>query len=216
MRNIQSTLQWLWRRCLVYHVLILSDPTAILGETRTEKCFALSSKMPFITDRLQPNLHFLQIMGREYYVVLLTDLTAILGEIPKKNFRPPGWSALHYCPPARYLALLVVHPQGVPCGITQWPHCNITEDKTKKSFDLNSKIPLICFDLKSKVPFITDRLQPNLHCFLRMRWEYHVVLLRDPIGILGEIERNTVSVSRIYCPTLPNDFNQTCTAFGAC
>jgi hypothetical protein len=42
-----------------YHVVLLSDPPTILGEIRTEKYFDLNSIVPFITDRLQPNLDYL-------------------------------------------------------------------------------------------------------------------------------------------------------------
>jgi hypothetical protein len=67
-----------------YHVVLLSDPTAILGESRTKKCFGLKSKVPFITDRLQPNLQRLGGMRRVYHVVLLSDPTPILGELRTK------------------------------------------------------------------------------------------------------------------------------------
>jgi hypothetical protein len=41
---------------MAYRVVLLSDPIAILGETRTQDCFDLKSKVPFITVQLQPNL----------------------------------------------------------------------------------------------------------------------------------------------------------------
>jgi hypothetical protein len=68
-----------------FHIVLLSDPTAILGEIRTKNSFDLKNKVPFFTDRLQRNLHCLQRMHREYHVVLLSDSTAILGEIRTKN-----------------------------------------------------------------------------------------------------------------------------------
>jgi hypothetical protein len=42
-----------------YDVVLLSDPTAILGEIRKKNCFGLHSKVPFITDKLQHKLHCL-------------------------------------------------------------------------------------------------------------------------------------------------------------
>jgi hypothetical protein len=64
-----------------YHVIFLSDPTAILGETG-RKLFDLWSKVPFFKQRLQPNL---QRMHRENHVILLSDPSAILGEMLTKN-----------------------------------------------------------------------------------------------------------------------------------
>jgi hypothetical protein len=69
-----------------YHVLLLSDPTAILREIRTENCFDLKSKVLFTTDRLQPNLHRLQRMRRDYHVVLFSDATTIIGVKRTKIF----------------------------------------------------------------------------------------------------------------------------------
>jgi hypothetical protein len=37
--------------------MLLSDPTAIPGDIGTKNCFYLNGKVPFITDRLQRNLH---------------------------------------------------------------------------------------------------------------------------------------------------------------
>jgi hypothetical protein len=70
-----------WER----NVELLSDPTAIIGEIRTKNCFGLKSKVPFIADRLQPDLQWLLRMRRDYHVVLF-DLTVILGEIRTKNY----------------------------------------------------------------------------------------------------------------------------------
>jgi hypothetical protein len=67
-------------------VLLLSDPTAILGEIRTKECFDLKSKVRFISDRLQPNLHCLWRKQMEYHVVLFSDPTSILGGIETKKF----------------------------------------------------------------------------------------------------------------------------------
>jgi hypothetical protein len=41
------------------HKVFLIGPTAILGEIQAKKCFDLKSYVAFITDRLQPNFHWL-------------------------------------------------------------------------------------------------------------------------------------------------------------
>jgi hypothetical protein len=66
-------------------VVLLSDPTVILREIGTKKCFYLKSKVPFITELLQPNFLCLYHMGFEHHVVLHSDPTAILREIRTKN-----------------------------------------------------------------------------------------------------------------------------------
>jgi hypothetical protein len=67
-------------------VVLLSDPTAILGEIQMINYLDLSSKVSFITNRLNPNLHCFSRVRMKYHVVLLSDPTAILGEIRTINY----------------------------------------------------------------------------------------------------------------------------------
>jgi hypothetical protein len=66
-------------------VVLPSDPTAILGETRAKNSFGLKGEAHFITERHQSNVHCLLRMGTENHVVLLSDANAILDEIRTKN-----------------------------------------------------------------------------------------------------------------------------------
>jgi hypothetical protein len=66
-------------------VVLVSDTTAILEVIRTKNCFALRSKVPFITDQLQPILHFFSACTMQYNVILVSNGTAMLGEILTKN-----------------------------------------------------------------------------------------------------------------------------------
>jgi hypothetical protein len=68
-----------------YHDVLLSDPTAILGERGTKNSSILKMKVPFITHWRKRNFHCLLRMRREYHVVLLSEPTAVLGGIGKKN-----------------------------------------------------------------------------------------------------------------------------------
>jgi hypothetical protein len=68
-----------------YNVVLVRDPTAILSDIGTNKCFYLNCKVPFITYPLQPNLLRLYHIGNEYHVVLHTNPTANLREIGTKN-----------------------------------------------------------------------------------------------------------------------------------
>jgi hypothetical protein len=56
---LQPILQRLYLMRCEYHMVLLSDPTGILGEIRTKNCLALKSKVAFISERTQPNLHSL-------------------------------------------------------------------------------------------------------------------------------------------------------------
>jgi hypothetical protein len=69
-----------------YNVVLLSDPTAILGEIRNKNSLGLKSKVPFNTDRLEPNLycHNASVASTMYSVTPLQSQ----GDTDKKLFRP--------------------------------------------------------------------------------------------------------------------------------
>jgi hypothetical protein len=74
----------------ICHVAYFSHSIVMQGVIWANKCFVFKSKVPFITDRLQPNLHCLQRMRREYHVVLPPNPTAIVGEIGRKTVLTSG------------------------------------------------------------------------------------------------------------------------------
>jgi hypothetical protein len=99
-----------------YHVVLFSDSTAILRERKTKNCYDLKSKVPSITERLEPNLHCLYRKRREYHVALLSDPTAILGEIRKKNF----WTSRVKCTSLLTAFNLTSTPCSACTGSTMW------------------------------------------------------------------------------------------------
>jgi hypothetical protein len=72
-------------------MVILSDMSAILGETRTNNCLHLLSEVTYITDRFQSNFTACIVCA------LLSNPTAIDIEIRTKDFSAAKYIALHYC-----------------------------------------------------------------------------------------------------------------------
>jgi hypothetical protein len=69
------------------------------------------------------------------------------------------------------------------------------------------------FSLRSKLHFVTDRCRPNLHCLYSTDSKHKVCCLSHPGAMRGQRGSKNCSATRIECPSLLPDFDQTYTGY---
>jgi hypothetical protein len=90
-----------------YLLVLLSDPTAILGDIRTTNFFGLKSKFRFSSDRFRHNLHRFWRKSWESHLLYYSDHAGMWREIGTNLFRPPVLCGVFYCPISTKLAVIV-------------------------------------------------------------------------------------------------------------
>jgi hypothetical protein len=133
------------------------------GEIRMNNYFSLKSKVPFITDQLQPK--FSACTGSAMCHISLTPLQF------EARYGQENVSASR----VEYPSLLTdLNLNCTACNTCTECHVAYFSHRTAMRGEIWMKN---CFGLRSKVPFITDRLQPNLHCLKRICRECHTIFI---------------------------------------